>query len=235
MHETLQAKAYRTIKERLLSGVDPQGTRISDFALSKSLGISRAPIREAMNRLISENLLVQKAGLGVFVPKPTRGEIENLYQIREWLELGALESVVPGIDAQSIAKMEKSCEVIRSMAVELEKNNGCLEPGKSFSRLGDADSTFHLTIMRSTGNNLLLNLIQRNRVLEQVWDISIRTYSSTVLHRICDEHVAILEAIKSNDLERSCEALREHLRLARDITLKRFPKETEEESTTDRL
>tara|TARA_R110002095_G_C4242695_1_gene239155 strand:+ start:262 stop:963 length:702 start_codon:yes stop_codon:yes gene_type:complete len=233
MHETLQAKAYRTIKERLLSGIDPQGTRISDFALSKSLGISRAPIREAMNRLISENLLVQRAGLGVFVPKPTKEEIENLYQIRQWLELGALESAVPNIDEKSIATMEESCEIIRRLADELKENDGCLDPRKLYARLGEADSIFHLTIMQNTDNELLLELIQRNRVLKQVWDNNTRTYSAAVLHRICDEHIEILEAIKSKDLERSRAALREHLRLARDITLRKFPIESRKESATD--
>ena len=228
MHETLQAKAYRIIKARLISGEDPQGARISDFALSRQLGISRAPIREAMNRLISERLLVQKAGLGVFVPKPTREEIENLYEVREWLELGALEVVVPGLPVEAISEMQKSCDAIRLMADELEQTGTCLERGKSFARLGEADSTFHLTIMRSTQNSLLLELIQGNRVLEQVWDFGVRIYSADVLHRICDEHIEILEAIKREDLDASRAALREHIRLGRDITLRRFAEESEE-------
>ncbi|HAH45573.1 GntR family transcriptional regulator [Gimesia sp.] len=222
MHETLQAKAYRAIRERLLTGVDPQGTRISDFVLSKTLGISRAPIREAMNRLISERLLVQKAGLGVFVPRPTREEIENLYQVREWLEIGALETVVSQLDLQSLQLMEESCATIRSMAKDLEEADACLERGTSFPRLSEADSQFHLTIMRATGNKLLLDLMQSNRVLEQVWDISVRTYSAKVVHRICDEHEEILAAIKNRDPEQSRQSLSNHLRIGRDITLRYY-------------
>ncbi|WP_417387030.1 GntR family transcriptional regulator [Gimesia sp.] len=222
MYETLQAKAYRTIRERLLSGVDPQGTRISDYVLSKSLGISRAPIREAMNRLISERLLVQKAGLGVFVPQPSREEIKNLYQVREWLEIGALETVVGRLDPAALQIMQDSCSAIRRMAEDLEQTNSCLERGTSFPRLSVADSEFHLTIMRATDNKLLLDLIQSNRVLEQVWDISVRTYSAEVVHRICDEHEEILAAIKSRDLELSRQTLCNHLRIGRNITLRHY-------------
>lgn len=229
MLETLQAKAYRIIRERLLSGVDSHGTRISDYALSKSLGISRAPIREAMNRLISERVLTQQAGLGVFVSTPSRPKIENLCQVREWLEVGSLESEASHFGPSELAEMERSCEVIREMAIELEKSDSILERGKPYFKLSQADANFHLVILRKTGNSLALELMQSNQVLEQIWDFNTcAIYTSERLHLICDEHEAVLDALKNNDVKRSCEALRHHLREGRDIMLRRFDQQNEE-------
>lgn len=227
MHETLQTKAYRAIRERLLSGVDPQGTRISDYTLSQNLGISRAPIREAMNRLVSERLLTQQAGLGVFVPTPSRREIEDLYQVREWLETGALESEDACLGPREFAEMERSCAAIREMAVELEKSNSILERGKPFLKLNEADAGFHLAILRGIGNELVLDLVQRNRVLEQLWCFHVRPHTAEVLHSICDEHEAVFHALKNKEITKAGEALRQHLRFARDVTLRRFDQQNE--------
>ena len=222
MHETLQTKAYRAIRERLLSGVDAQGTRISDYTLSQNLGISRAPIREAMNRLVSERLLTQQAGLGVFVPTPSRREIEDLYQVREWLEIGALESEESCLGSREFTQMEQSCEVIRKMAIKLEKSDSVLERGKPFLKLNEADAAFHLAILRGIGNKLVMELVQSNRVLEQLWCFHVRPHTAEVLHSICDEHEAVFDALKNQEIERGREALQHHLRIARDVTLRRF-------------
>jgi len=222
MHETLQTKAYRAIRERLLSGLDEQGARISDFALSRELGISRAPIREAMNRLVSERLLSQKAGLGVFVPSPSRQEMEDLYQVRQWLEVSALEAGGAFLGPREFQELERSCGVIRKMAVELEESGAVLQRGKPFRRLNQADADFHLTILRATRNGLVLDLLRSHRVLEQLWSFYLRPQTAEILHTTCDEHQRILDALREGDLPRACEALKNHLRCARDATLKVF-------------
>ncbi len=224
MHETLQTKAYQAIRERLLSGLDGQGARISDFALSRELGISRAPIREAMNRLVSERLLSQKAGLGVFVPSPTRREIEDLYQVREWLEVSALEAGGAFLGPREFEELERSCEAIREMAVELDKSGSAVERGEPYSRLNQADADFHLTILQATRNDLALDLMQSHRVLEQIWSFYYRPQTAEVLHTIYDEHRVILDALKDRDILRGCKGLRNHLRCARDIALEIYDK-----------
>ncbi len=181
-----------------------------------------------MNRLISERLLTQKAGLGVFVPTPSRQEIADLCQVREWLEIGALEAEVSFLGPREFSEMERSCDVIRAMAIELENTETNLERGKPFLKLGEADAAFHLAILRRTGNTAVVDLVQSNRVLEQIWDFNARPYTAEVLHSICDEHEAIFAALKANDVERSCESLRNHLRLGRDITLRRFDEQNKE-------
>jgi len=228
MHETLQTKAYRAIRERLLSGLDGQGSRISDFALSRELGISRAPIREALNRLVSERLLSQKAGLGIFVPSPTRREIEDLYQVRQWLEVSALEAGGAFLGPCEFEELERSCGVIREMAAELEESGTVLQRGKPFRRLNQADADFHLTILRATRNDLVLDLMRSHRVLEQLWSFYLRPQTAEVLHAICDEHQRVLDALREGDLLQGCEELRNHLRCARDTTLKVFDQQNVE-------
>ena len=222
MHETLQKKAYRAIRERLMSGVDGQGTRISDFVLSKELGISRAPIREAMSRLVSERLLDQKAGLGVFVPSPTRQEIEDLYQVREWLELSALEAGGRYLGPRDLEEMVQSCQVIRQMAIELEGTDLVLEKGKPFLQLNEVDADFHRCILQASRNKLVMELLQGHRVLEQLWSFYVRPHTAEVLHSICDEHQVVLDFLKASDYSGAREALGQHLRWARDATLAEF-------------
>ena len=95
MGENLSQKAYWHIHDKLSAGTLKPGFRLSNRAVAKEVGISFTPVREALNRLVSEGLLEYRAGLGVFVPECSRREIEELYEVREMLECAAVDGAGP--------------------------------------------------------------------------------------------------------------------------------------------
>ena len=218
----LRVKAYQEIRGRLVEGSYQQGSKVSDFTLARELEISRAPIREALNQLVSEGFLVQRPGLGTFVHTPSRKEIGDLFQLREWIELAALPDALKRINSADLDRLEQSCHEIRKLAVNLSRSGKTLSSGEEFRKLNESDALFHLTVLRATGNDLAAKMLRDNRILEQLWSFYVRTHDGEKIHSICDEHESILEAVQSRNLRQCRKALRHHLKVAKESALEKF-------------
>ena len=83
--------AYHEIKKRILSKDYPPGHKLREISLCKELMLTRTPIREAIIRLQSEGLLSSQPNKGAFVPELSLNEIEELFEVREALEIKAAE------------------------------------------------------------------------------------------------------------------------------------------------
>ncbi|GAH77263.1 unnamed protein product, partial [marine sediment metagenome] len=83
---SLKDKVYQNIKSQIIIGVLKPGTRLPEEELSKAMNISRAPIREAFNRLEKEGFVTVIPRKGAAVSKVTAQVIEDLFEIRETLE-----------------------------------------------------------------------------------------------------------------------------------------------------
>ena len=84
--DTLAKDAYRVIRHRLAVGKLAPGARVSELALSKEFGISRGPVREVIGRLASEGLIDRMPNVGAFVKKLSHEELQDLYELRMWIE-----------------------------------------------------------------------------------------------------------------------------------------------------
>lgn len=84
--ETVSTAAYRKLKEAVLSGALPMGTRINELELAQAWNVSRTPIRDALRRLEAEGLVQATPGRGVIVPQMTLADVDELYELREVLE-----------------------------------------------------------------------------------------------------------------------------------------------------
>lgn len=231
----LRSQAYQQIRQRLVEGVYAQGSRISDYVLSRELGISRAPIRESLNQLVAEGFLKQKPGLGTFIHTPSRKEIVDLYQLRQWVELSAFTEAIDQLNPTDIKLLEDSCQEIRQLADELTESGETLTPGNSFKRLNEADALFHMTVLRRTGNKLAIKVLRDYRVLEQLWSFYMRPHNAKTVHAICDEHEAILAGLKTRDLNQCSQALSHHLESAEQSSLDIYDSQLEGPESDDFL
>ena len=84
--KTVRAAAEEAIREKILSGVLPPQTRLNEVLLADELGISRGPLREAIQRLASEGLLQIVAHKGAFVSSVEEAELRQIYELRIALE-----------------------------------------------------------------------------------------------------------------------------------------------------
>ena len=86
MGSALSDTAYAYIEEKLARRAFRAGQKVSEHRLARELGISRTPVREAIDRLKNEGLLVQLASSGTFAVEPTRRQIVEMYEVRMALE-----------------------------------------------------------------------------------------------------------------------------------------------------
>jgi DNA-binding GntR family transcriptional regulator len=86
VRETVAAAAYRRLREAILAGRIPMGSRINEAELAAEWGISRTPIRDALRRLEADGLVQASPGRGMVVPVLSRSDVEELYGLREGLE-----------------------------------------------------------------------------------------------------------------------------------------------------
>ena len=88
------------LREEILSGELPAGSELQEVALSKTLGVSRGPIREAIGRLAAEGLVTVRPRRGAVVRALSSDEFLEAYQVREALETMAVRLAVPQLTAR---------------------------------------------------------------------------------------------------------------------------------------
>lgn len=188
----------RLLRVRILSGELEAGQRLNEVQLSKEYGISRSPIREALQALAGEGLVRFVAGRGAFVGGLTVQEARDLGGVREALETHAVGMVVDRLDPGALAMLRASVDVL---------DGGYLDE--------DDAADFHSTILRLTGNSRL-----ENHAASVTAHLRLaRSRSATREGRVAAasaEHRTILAAIESGDRTAAVEAMRVHIRRATD-------------------
>jgi len=102
--------AYSEIRRLIILKELKPGQRLSENALSRKIGVSRTPVREALRRLATEGWLTLVPDTGVWVASPTRREILNAYEFRSKLETWGVEMAMPNITPLVITKLEDCIE-----------------------------------------------------------------------------------------------------------------------------
>jgi len=204
---SLKDRVYQNIKFQIMIGMLKPGTRLLEEELSKAMNISRAPIREAFNRLEKEGFVTIIPRKGAAVSKITAQAIEDIFEIRESLESLAVKKSIGKI---SIEKLEKVGESFKKFIDKTANAENCLK----YLAL---DKKFHDLLSQNCGNKKLIELLAN--LQEQIhWlrNISLKrvTFSGSV-----QEHLAIIGALKKNDGELINKALLQHLERAKRSSL----------------
>jgi len=204
---SLKDRAYQNIKFHIIIGTLKPGTRLLEEELSKAMNISRAPIREAFNRLEKEGFVTIVPRKGAAVAKITAQAIEDIFEIRESLESLAVKKSIGKI---SIEKLEKVVESFKNFINKPSNAENCIQ----YLTL---DKKFHDLLSQNCGNKKLIELLAN--LQEQIhWlrNVSLKriTFAGSV-----KEHLAIIEALKKNDIKLVIKALLLHLERAKRSSL----------------
>lgn len=204
---SLKDRVYQNIKFRIIRGTLKPGARLPEEELSKAMNISRAPIREAFNRLEKEGFVTIIPRKGTVVSNITAQTIEDIFEIRETLESLAVKKSIGKI---SIEKLKKVGESFKNFISKPSNAENCIQ----YLAL---DKKFHDLLSQNCGNKKLIELLVN--LQEQIhWlrNISLKriTFAGSV-----KEHLAIIEALKKNDEELIIKVLLQHLERAKESSL----------------
>jgi DNA-binding GntR family transcriptional regulator len=191
--------AYNKIKEDILDLRVPPGSKLPVNRLANELGISRTPIREALNQLHCEGLVLVESRVGFFVAPMVKQDLEDLFEIRILLESYAAQKTALSITENDLSHLE-------------ELNNACLraiEMGSEDSFL-KVDISLHGLIISRAGNPRLLSFIQDIEDLTHR-ELSLGVRSIENVRASISEHQHLLEALRQRDSELASKAMYEHL------------------------
>jgi DNA-binding GntR family transcriptional regulator len=194
----LSERAYEQLKSMAVTYQLRPGERLAELDLAKRLKVSRTPIREALNRLVTEGFLTFTPNRGFQCRPLDAKEIFDLYEIRRSLESTAARLAVERASDDELADLERFIERSRSVS---EKT--------TVMELVRLDEEFHERIAVLSRNSELLRILQNinARIRFCRWiDMENGRRSATQ-----NEHAAMLAALKARDAGRASEAMNSHI------------------------
>mgnify|MGYP001157137795 CR=1 FL=1 len=191
-----QKDAYKLVLEAIDGGIFKPGDRLVESDLAERFGVSRTPIREALQRLETQSLLARD-GRSLIVATLDHNQMTELYAVRA--ELEAL--------AARLAARHATGEEVRVLRDLVTEDRGLIGDPLALS---SANRRFHKQIHLASHNRYLvqqLDLVHRTMALMATTSLAVKGRSETAL----DEHQAIVEAIEMRDEERAFLALKDHI------------------------
>ena len=207
------------LRDLLLSGDLAPGTSLQEIPLANALGVSRNTLREAVRTLVAEGLLSRAPHKGIVVPSLTPDDVEELFEIRELLELAALQRACAQ-PSKVIPSLQGKVEGLRR-AIAARKERDVIE----------MDLGFHQALLSVFDSPRLQHfhavLISELRLALAFLDRKTRAGS---LAQILTQHQQILHAVKLGDVKKSTRLLMKHLHDSKALLLQLLQGRKEAES-----
>lgn len=197
--ELLKDIIYNRIKEKIISGYFPLGSKLSEVKLTEVLNCNKAPVRAALNMLSAEGLVQVKPKSGTYVFNLTNEELNDLLYFRCSTETQALilafhKNKQPLIQSLSL--------IYDLMDITIKENN--------VSSYLDLDNQFHDTLIDSTGN---MYFIESFRLISSKMATIKNKMGSNPEHmrRSHRQHFSIIKSLSLNDVDQSVLLLKQHI------------------------
>lgn len=196
---SLADEAYRHVRREILAGRMREGDVVAEGGVAEQLGISKTPVRQALQSLRREGLLEVGPRRQLIVRGISEEHRREVHDVRE-----ALESLVV-----RRACVEMAVEDIDYLRLLLMRQKRAVDAGDEEAFI-ELDEEFHLYMAEASGLPLVERFLNQLRGFVRVMRLG-TTRSPGHLEAVYDEHLAILDAIEARKPARAAKALREHL------------------------
>jgi DNA-binding GntR family transcriptional regulator len=190
---------YRALRKAIFDSVLHAGDRIVEAEVARELGISRAPVREALRRLQQTGLVEHKPRRGWFVARLSPDDMWDIYNVRAFVEGLAARRVAADGLAEVLAELEALFKEIMA-AAESEDSD----------ELAAKDVQFHEVIIRNGGSTQLYHIWQQ--LHPQDWTImSVLRLSDIDPTEIAERHQVVIDALVSGDPDWAEAVIKRHI------------------------
>lgn len=186
------------IIERIMDGTYPPGARIVELQIAQELGVSQAPVREALRDLAAMRFIETVPHRGARVRHVTVEDLGEIYPVRAALEEVAGRTAAPRM----------TDDLLRELSTELESMHEAATAGDVYQQLSH-DARFHELIIEAAGNRTLLDVWRSLRVEARALVSVIKSDSD--LSTIAEKHRSILDALRARNAELAAKEMREHI------------------------
>ena len=194
----LSEKAYRLIKDKVVTLELPPSAVIDEHVLMQELGLGRTPIREALQRLDSEGLVNIVPRRGTFVNDISVTDLQKIFELRIIMEGFCARLAAQRVTQAQLDRMENVLQELD----QLQESDP--------QALMSIDRRFHRLLYTAADNEFMTD------ILDRLYDLSLRLWYlvlnrlSEVKHSI-EQHLIVLDALKEGDADRAEAVIRKHI------------------------
>lgn len=217
-------RVYARLRQGILDGTYPQGTRLGEVDLADALGVSRTPVREALRRLGSEGLLSTEPNKGARVRVWAESELSDITDMRALLEGHAAARAASRVTEAEISYMN-------DLVTRMEAATADLAP-VDIDLLTELNTAFHGAIVTVSGNSLLPGLM-KSLIHVPVVSRTYRHYSPARMEQSMRQHRELLDALTARDPAWAEAVMRVHILSVRPVLLGAVAHEAAERSADE--
>lgn len=223
---TLSQKITDQLREKILSGEFKSGLRLEEVPLAAQLGVSRTPLRGALNALASQGLLNYQAKRGYLIRHFDLDEIVAAYAVRANLE---------GMACRLAAERGLDEETIALLRAKLAEGDAILAKGhlaaEDFEPYRQMNVVLHDTLIDNSANPWIRAFVQRTQEIPYVSSRLMLWHDHATILRSHDDHHRIVDAVVRREGWRAEALMREHVHFAALYLQENFQLLLEKEAT----
>jgi GntR family transcriptional regulator, rspAB operon transcriptional repressor len=206
----INEKIYNYIKKNIAAFHFPPGSKLSTKELSKTLGVSQTPIKDALFRLAGEGLVDITSRAGTYVKSIRDADIHEILQIRLILETAVMEEIAGIITDEQLETLKD----LHSKGLSLVVNPNDIESYKAFL---EYDSQFHIAFFYILGNARLLHIYKTLNAHMQMVRFRLMNHALGKLPTTDEDHSMILEALCQRHVAKAKQAIINHIKGMEDL------------------
>ena len=213
---TLADDVVERVRNAILSGQLAPEARLSEAVLSKLMGVSRGPVREALARLEREGLIVFGRTGRASVARLSRQDLDEVFSLRRTLERLAVE----------YACMRATPEDLEALQAVVDTMSATIAQGISAKEAAELDLRFHDVIYQASRHQRLINTWATLRPQVYVIMLSRNVASADFQDVAVNGHQGIVDAIITRNTQLALEVIEQHMLVAYDLVSKSYGPET---------
>lgn len=194
----LREHVYDRLQELMIARTLAPGDHLVEEALAQQLGVSRGPVREALQRLQRDGWVTLRPRQGAFVNQPTPEQVDEFFEARELLEGSAA----------LLAARRATPEDAEALLLLCDEATEDLRRGASPERMAAHTTQFHLMVLRSSRNHLLQEFGEQLSARSR-WFFT--PVVATIAPRAWVEHRKIAMRVAAGQAEQAAAAMRQHI------------------------
>ena len=223
------SRAYRFVRQKILSGEYAPGIQLGTKPLADKIGVSRTPVRDALRQLETEGLVVIRPRLGATVKFMSLGDFKDHCGVRQALETYAAGLAAAHRTDAELGEIRQALEAMQGLLATLKKR---VDREEYQSAMAREDIRFHVAVMAAAKNALLKSEILRLQLINRVVAGGATTMHVVVAAdrnglekrdaKTLQEHTEIFDAIVSKDVAAAKAAMEFHIQDVIDHSVRKM-------------
>jgi DNA-binding GntR family transcriptional regulator len=195
---TYASMVTERLRANIVNGTLAPGSQLSEVELAKSFGVSRGPVREALQRLIQEGLVRSEPHRGVFVPVLSDDDVRDIYLARDALESSAVRHII------ATGNSPEAAEQLDRMVKLMEDS----EKANDWEAVGQYDLEFHTALVASSGSERLQRMFS-TVISETRLCLGVLT-AADARSDLVEEHRQIADLVRDGRTDDALSVLKKH-------------------------